>query len=148
MMKWEMRCLALFIVYLFRWILHNQSDIYAIPMLRALIPALKKGAKVVINDHCLPEPGQESLWDEKIIRTMDLVMLTLLNAQERTAQEFEDLFRRADPRFSFKGVVRPRGCRMSIVEAVWEGEDFGGDGALVMNGENGAGVMACCCTEG
>lgn len=93
-------------------------------MLRALIPALKKGARILINDHCLPEPGQESLWDEKIMRTMDLVMLTLLNAQERTAAEFEDLFRRADPRFVFRGVTRPKGCRMSIIEAVWAGDGF------------------------
>jgi hypothetical protein len=55
-------------VYFFRWILHNQSDKYAIKLLRNLVPGLKKGSKIVINDHCLPEPGQESLWDEKIIR--------------------------------------------------------------------------------
>jgi hypothetical protein len=24
-------------------------------------------------------------------------------------------------------VTRPAGCRMSIVEAVWEGEDYGGE---------------------
>jgi len=112
--------------YFFHRILHNQSDTYALPMLRALIPALKRGARIVVNDHCLPEPGQESPWDEKIIQSMDLVMLTLLNAQERTAGEFEDLFRRADSGFAFKGVTRPKGCRMSIIEAVWEGEDFGG----------------------
>lgn len=96
-------------------------------MLRQLIPALKKGARVVINDHCLPEPNTESPHDEKIIRTMDLVMLTLLNAQERTEGEFRKLFKDADPRFVFKGVTRPEGCRMSIVEAVWGGEDFGGE---------------------
>ena len=50
-------------------------------------------------------------------------MLTLLNAQERSAAEFEALFTAADPRFRFVGVTRPKGCRMSIVEAVWEGED-------------------------
>ena len=114
-------------VYFYRWILHNHSDKYAINMLRQLIPALKKGARVVINDHCLPEPGTESLWDEKIIRSMDLVMLTLLNAQERTEGEFRELFATVDKGFVFKGVTRPRGCRMSIVEAVWEGNDFGGD---------------------
>jgi hypothetical protein len=118
-------------VYFYRWILHNHSDKYAMNMLRQLIPALKKGARVVINDHCLPEPGTESLWDEKIIRTMDLVMLTLLNAQERTEGEFRELFATVDKGFVFKGVTRPRGCRMSIVEAVWEGEDFGGDGGKV-----------------
>ncbi|KAG9243416.1 S-adenosyl-L-methionine-dependent methyltransferase [Calycina marina] len=114
-------------IYFFRWILHNHSDTYALNMLRQLIPALKKGARVVINDHCLPEPGQESLWDEKIIRTMDLIMLTLLNARERSAGDFEELFREADNGFRFLGVKRPKGCRMSIVEAVWEGEDFGGE---------------------
>jgi len=113
-------------IYFYRWILHNHSDKYALNMLRQLIPALKKGSKVVINDHCLPEPGQESLWDEKIIRTMDLVMLTLLNARERTAGDFKELFEEADPRFKFLGVKRPKNCRMSIIEAVWEGKDFGG----------------------
>jgi hypothetical protein len=114
-------------VYLFRWILHNQADKYAIKMLRQLIPALKRGARVVINDHCLPEPGTESVWDEKIIRTMDLVMLTLLNAQERSEEEFRALFERVDRRFVFRGAKRVEGCRMSVVEAVWEGEDFDGN---------------------
>lgn len=113
-------------VYFFRWILHNQADKYALNMLRQLIPALKKGSRVVINDHCLRGPGEENPWDEKIMRTMDLVMLTLLNAQERSEEEFRELFKEADKRFAFKGVKRAEGCRMSVVEAVWEGEDFGG----------------------
>ncbi|KAI6710964.1 O-methyltransferase [Diplocarpon mali] len=114
-------------VYLFRWILHNNSDKYATNMLRQLIPALKRGARVVINDHCLPEPGAEGEWDERVMRTMDLVMLTLLNAQERTEGEFRELFAKVDPRFRFLGARRVAGCRMSIVEAVWEGEDFGAE---------------------
>ena len=113
-------------IYLFRWIFHNQSDKYTLNMLRQLIPALKKGARVVINDHCLPEPGTESAWDEKIIRSMDLVMLTLLNAKEREVGEFEKLFREASEEFRFLGVTRPEGCRMSTVVAEWVAEDFGG----------------------
>lgn len=54
---------------------------------------------------------------------MDLVMLTLLNAQERSATEFCKLFATASPGYKFLGVTRPEGCRMSIIEAVWEGED-------------------------
>ncbi|KAJ5035134.1 uncharacterized protein L3040_008393 [Drepanopeziza brunnea f. sp. 'multigermtubi'] len=115
-------------VYLYRWILHNHSDKYAVNMLRQLIPALKNGARVVINDHCLPEPGTESARDEKIMRTMDLVMLTLLNAQERTEGEFRELFAKTDHRFRFLGARRAEGCRMSVVDAVWEGADFGGEG--------------------
>lgn len=55
-------------------------------------------------------------------------MLTLLNSQERTEEEFRALFESADKRFAFKGVVRPEGCRMSIVEAVWEGQEIGSGG--------------------
>ncbi|KAK7739028.1 hypothetical protein SLS53_005926 [Cytospora paraplurivora] len=110
-------------VYYFRWIMHNYSTPYAVEILQNLIPALKPGARIIINDHCLRDPGQENPWDEKIMRRMDLVMLTLLNAQERTEAEFRELFRLADERFVFKGVTRPKGCRMSIIEAVWEGED-------------------------
>ncbi|KAL8744572.1 MAG: hypothetical protein Q9184_007984 [Pyrenodesmia sp. 2 TL-2023] len=55
-------------VYLFRWIFHNWSDAYCIRILKNLIPALKSGAMVVINDNCLPEPGTLSLWQEERIR--------------------------------------------------------------------------------
>lgn len=44
-------------VYLLRTILHNWGDKYCIRILRALIPALKPGARVLVNDMCLPEPG-------------------------------------------------------------------------------------------
>lgn len=55
---------------------------------------------------------------------MDLVMLTLINAQERSKEEFQTIFQAANPNFRFLGVTRPAGCRMSIVEAVWEGDDY------------------------
>lgn len=53
-------------------------------------------------------------------------MITLLNAMERTEEMFRDLFAQADPAFRFVGVTRKKGYRMALVEAVWEGEDFGG----------------------
>ncbi|CAG9995810.1 unnamed protein product [Clonostachys byssicola] len=109
-------------VYYFRWILHNYSTPYAIKLLKNLVPALKSGARVVINDHCLQEPGTENPWDEKLMRSMDMVMLCLLNAQERTEDEFRELFRAADERFFFKGASRSPGCRMSVIEAVWNPE--------------------------
>ena len=36
------------------------------------------------------------------MRSMDLVMLAVLNAQERSEAEFRELFRAADERFAFK----------------------------------------------
>ncbi|GJC97070.1 O-Methyltransferase [Colletotrichum higginsianum] len=96
-----------------------------VSILKNLVPALKPGAKVVIKDHCLREPGQETPWDERIIRSMDMVMLAVLNAQERNEDEYRELFKAADERYVFKGVMRPRGCRMSIIEAVWYPEGLG-----------------------
>ncbi|KAK0718885.1 S-adenosyl-L-methionine-dependent methyltransferase [Apiosordaria backusii] len=119
-------------VYFFRWILHNYSTPYALLLLRNLIPALKPNARIIINDHCLFEgssSGQQDPWDEKVMRRMDVVMLSLLNAQERTEREFRELFQKAGEgheekgRFVFKGVTRPEGCRMSIIEAVWQAKE-------------------------
>ncbi|GAB7347283.1 hypothetical protein MBLNU459_g3369t1 [Dothideomycetes sp. NU459] len=129
-------------VYLIRWCMHNWSDQYALRILRGLVPALKKGARVVINDGVLPEPKPpgpswrsgadaetreaeddvDADWaEEKSMRTMDLVMLSALNAREREVDEWEALFKEADERFIWKGASRPDGCKMWIIEAEWAG---------------------------
>lgn len=109
-------------IYFFRWIIHNQSDKYGTKMLQALIPALKPGAKIIINDNCLPKPNTVDMWDEKITRTMDVTMLELLNARERDEDDYTELFKQADPRFKFLGARTSKGCRMHIMEAVWNPE--------------------------
>lgn len=55
-------------VYFFRWIFHNWSDKYCIEILRKQIPALKRGAKIVVNEYVLPEPGLLSKWHEDRLR--------------------------------------------------------------------------------
>src|SRR4051812_6279671 len=44
-------------VYLYRWTLHNWPDKYCIKILKALVPALKKGARVLIMDFVMPPYG-------------------------------------------------------------------------------------------
>lgn len=75
-------------IYFFRWVFHNQSDKYAVKILQALKPASKKGAKVLINDNCFLGPGEEGERDVKVNRSIDLCMLTMLNARERELGEF------------------------------------------------------------
>jgi hypothetical protein len=68
-------------VYILRWIMHNYSHKYASRILQGLIPALKNGASILVNDYCLPADGKEvGMGEERTLRIMDLVMLTLLNA--------------------------------------------------------------------
>jgi hypothetical protein len=45
-------------VFLLRWILHDWSDKYCVTILRNLIPGLKKGSKIIVNDIVIPEPNQ------------------------------------------------------------------------------------------
>jgi predicted O-methyltransferase YrrM len=56
-------------VYLLRWVLHDWPDKYAIQILRQLVPALRKGAKVVINDNVGPgQSGILPLMAERFVR--------------------------------------------------------------------------------
>jgi len=55
-------------VYFFRWIFHGFSEKYCVKILQALIPALKKGARIVINDGTLPEPLTAGYLEEKSMR--------------------------------------------------------------------------------
>lgn len=107
-------------VYLFRWILHNWSDKYCIKILRALIPALKPGARVLISDFVMPPPGVVPNILDRKLRAMDVTMLEIGNARERNLDEWISLLGQADPRFIFKGKRQPPGSRLAILETTWE----------------------------
>lgn len=62
-------------VYFFRWIFHAWPDSLAVKILQQLIPSLKEGAKVLINDICMPPPKAISLYQERWIR---LVIVPLI----------------------------------------------------------------------
>jgi O-methyltransferase domain len=107
-------------LYMFRSVLLNWPEKYVVKFLKNLVPALKPGAKVLINEGCLPEPGTVSSWDEKLLRSLDLCMMAMFNSKERTVEEWKALFQEADPRFRFLSAKRPEGSLLWIIEAVWE----------------------------
>ncbi|KAI1108308.1 O-methyltransferase-domain-containing protein [Nemania sp. NC0429] len=111
-------------VYYLRWILHNWPDKYwlvssCMLILRALIPALKHNARIVIQEACLPEPGSVPLWKEALLRSADLSMMTLFNARDRTIEDWRDLFSEADGRFVLKSVIQPTGSALAILDLRW-----------------------------
>lgn len=55
-------------VYLYRHIFHNWPDAYVVEILRQLVSAMKLGARVLINETLLPEPGTASLTREREVR--------------------------------------------------------------------------------
>ncbi|KAH7087020.1 putative Sterigmatocystin 8-O-methyltransferase [Paraphoma chrysanthemicola] len=108
-------------VYYLRWIMHNWSDKYCNLILSALLPALKPGAKIIIHESLMPEPGTTALWKEKNLRATDLNMAGAFNAKERTKVELEALVKKVDPAFTLLNVVEPKGSALQMMEFVWEG---------------------------
>jgi len=53
---------------LIRYVFHNWPDAYCTKIFRNLIPALKKGARIVVQDYLLPEPNTLSLFKERQIK--------------------------------------------------------------------------------
>ncbi|KAL8705272.1 MAG: hypothetical protein Q9201_001603 [Fulgogasparrea decipioides] len=109
-------------LYLYRWILHDWPDKYCVKILQALIPAMKKGAKVLINDVCVPQPGQLGIGADRALRLMDISMKAFNNARERDPEVWKSLFEKADGRFRLVDINIPKESNMAIILAEWTGE--------------------------
>jgi hypothetical protein len=108
--------------YFFRMIFHGFANKYCVKILQALIPALRKGSRIVINDGALPEPGTVGYIEERAMRTLDLFMQVTVNAHEREADDWAALFAKADPRYKVNRIWKPERSVMSFIEAEWMGE--------------------------
>lgn len=123
-------------VYYFRWIFHDWSDLYSRKILKGLVPAMKPGAKLLINDVCMPEYGQIPEHMQKRIRyvvsilgirntdlvasVMDLTMKSQFNAKERDEDEWKSLLLTTDPRFHFESIWRSQKSRLAVIIATWK----------------------------
>jgi hypothetical protein len=108
-------------VYFFRWIFHDWSDKYCKAILRALIPALKKGSRILIMEHIVPEPGMLTPFQERPIRHFDMVMKELFNAKERSENDWRKLLASSDDRFNVVEIKSPIGSQLGIVVVEWQG---------------------------
>ncbi|KAI1107121.1 putative O-methyltransferase [Jackrogersella minutella] len=89
-------------VFLLRYVLHNWSDKYALRILRALVPGMKHGTRVVINEFALVD-GPESRLLRKQPRNLDLVMSVAWNSLERTVAMWKEFIEA--PEGSMLGVI-------------------------------------------
>ncbi|KAL6721250.1 hypothetical protein ACLMJK_000352 [Lecanora helva] len=103
-------------VYLLRWILHDWSDKYAITIIRALARAMGPRSRIVVCEQVMPTPGSISAYQERAMRGLDLAMLEVHNARERSVEDWATLFASADSRLQLQNVRRPEGSRLSFLE--------------------------------
>lgn len=65
-------------VYFFRYIFHDWPEAYGIKILRALIPALKAGSRIVVNEFAIPERGTVSDFAYKFQRYLLIRLLLII----------------------------------------------------------------------
>ncbi|KAI0433455.1 O-methyltransferase-domain-containing protein [Xylaria sp. FL1042] len=104
--------------FILRYILHNWADMYATRILKNLVPAMRKGTKLLIYEYVLEDRPVTGLTGRFGFQ-MDAIMTTVFNAQERTAAEYERVLKGADSRYVVEAVCRPEGSTMSIVHVGW-----------------------------
>ncbi|KAI1748151.1 S-adenosyl-L-methionine-dependent methyltransferase [Xylaria castorea] len=108
-------------VYFLRQVIHDWPRKEAIDILRALTPALKPGARVLVSEFVVPDHLGDDLLEAKMVRGMDLEMMAVLNAKERTKDEIVELFTAADSRFRFNAAHQaPEDRKVCIFEAIWD----------------------------
>ncbi|KAF2828333.1 putative O-methyltransferase [Ophiobolus disseminans] len=105
--------------YFLRSTLHDFADSYAVQILRNLIPALKPGARVIVNEICVPGPNVLPSEQAQLLRGYDLVMKQSFNSKERSKEEWVELFRVADERFQLKSITCSPGSLLSVIEVHW-----------------------------
>ena len=96
--------------YLMKYILHDWNDAQCLQILGHCRDAMAEGGRVLVVDHVVP-PGNGADW----AKLLDINMLVGPGGQERTREEFGDLFARAGLRLVR---VVPTACPQSILEAV------------------------------
>jgi hypothetical protein len=97
-------------VYLLKRILHDWNDEHCLQILHNCRAVMSKDARLLVVDVVLP-PGN-TFHPGKI---MDMLMMALLEGQERSEQEFCELYRRAGLKLTR---VIPTPSMLSIVEGV------------------------------
>jgi hypothetical protein len=116
-------------IYFLKQVLHDWPDRDCERIVRALVPALKPGARIVLCEGVVPPmegPGSEG-WAllpqtaRGLLAAADLQMLVLLNAKQRSVPDFMTLFGRADARLQLGKMYFPPESPFGLLEFVFKG---------------------------
>ena len=81
-------------VYFFRRIFHDWPDESCLQILENLVPSMKTGSRIIMDETILPAPGDSAAtyYEHKVGRTLDMQMLVAANSRERTLEDWQKLF--------------------------------------------------------
>ncbi|MEU9078603.1 methyltransferase [Kitasatospora sp. NPDC004745] len=96
--------------YLFKHIIHDFSEADAVTALRNAREAMAPGGKLLVVEYVLPENNEHHLG-----HSIDLWLMLMLGAQDRTLEQYSELFAKAG--FTLTRAV-PTTAPISIIEAI------------------------------
>ncbi len=81
-------------VYFFRRIFHDWPDRVCLDILGNLVPSMKMGSRVILDETILSSEGGRGvdLMEERMGRMLDMQMLVAANSRERTLEDWKGLF--------------------------------------------------------
>lgn len=96
--------------YILKRILHDWSDEQCLRILRSCRAAMRQGARLLVIDAVIPAGN-----DSHPGKVMDILMMVLTEGRERTAQEFQELFHRANLKLNS---ITTTPSTLAIIEAI------------------------------
>ncbi|RYP26288.1 hypothetical protein DL768_011758 [Monosporascus sp. mg162] len=114
-------------VYVFKKVFHDWPDESVVRILRAQVPALRPGARVLVAEQVVDRAGlpadkqdvPRSL--QRLATAIDLRMMALFNAKERSVADFRRVLGEADERFELVDVKVDPKSELGFFEIVWRG---------------------------
>ncbi|KAK3349706.1 O-methyltransferase-domain-containing protein [Lasiosphaeria hispida] len=104
--------------YMLSRVLHDWTDEDCVRILAPLLPGLRQGVRLLVVERVLPDrPGEVSLRQEAVLRTLDLLMFTFFGGGcERSRGQWELLFAKADGDLKVKSIGVLPESELSILE--------------------------------
>ncbi|PTU23690.1 hypothetical protein P175DRAFT_0427152 [Aspergillus ochraceoroseus IBT 24754] len=103
-------------VYLLRHIIHDWGDDYASKILWNIASVMKPTARIIVVDIVIPEPGTLPWQAHRMIRSMDLQMMVMVNGKERTKQDWRKLLANSNSKLNILSISQPPYSVASIIE--------------------------------
>lgn len=64
----------------------------------------------------MPDPGVVPATTERLLRSLDIELMTTLNGKERTSEDWKKVFTKASPELTMKSAVVPSGSSLCLME--------------------------------
>jgi hypothetical protein len=108
-------------IYFIRRVFMEQTREQGVLILKSLLPAMKSGARVLIQDAAVPDPGTCPLWIERRLRNSDMLALAMGRDGQKEPEEWEMMFEKAGEGFEYKGITVVPNSDVIFIEAVARG---------------------------